>query len=146
MRVARFSSCHSSLGSTCPRCDIAPAGRHGHDGPYRISRRCSNLNEGNLMIPVCVKMWAASLLIGIAALAAMVPSRAQFATLPVGPNRELVEAVCGSCHDIEMVAINGRSEERWRLTIDEMAGYGMRVSPGDRELILRYLATYLPAK
>ena len=98
------------------------------------------------MTPGCLKMWAASLVIAIAAIAAMAPSRAQFATLPAGPNRELVEAVCGSCHDIEMVAINGRSEERWRLTIDEMAGYGMRVSPGDRELILRYLATYLPAK
>jgi len=93
-----------------------------------------------------IKTWAASLLIGIAALAAMVPSRAQFATLPEGPNRELVGVVCGSCHDIEMVARNGRSEERWRLTIDEMAGYGMRISPGDRALILRYLATYLPAK
>jgi hypothetical protein len=45
-----------------------------------------------------------------------------------------------------MVAINGRSEERWRLTIDEMASYGMRISPDDRALILRYLATYLPAK
>ena len=98
------------------------------------------------MTPGCVKMWAASLVICIATLAAMAPLRAQFATLPEGPNRALVEAVCGSCHDIEMVAINGRSEERWRLTIDEMAGYGMRVSPGDRELILRYLATYLPAK
>jgi len=98
------------------------------------------------MTPGCVRMWAASLVIGIAALAAMAPSRAQFATLPEGPNRALVETVCGSCHDIEMVAINGRSEERWRLTIDEMAGYGMRVSPSDRELILRYLATYLPAK
>jgi hypothetical protein len=94
----------------------------------------------------CVKMWATSLPIFIAALAAIAPLRAQFATLPDGPNRELVEAVCGSCHDIEMVAINGRSEERWRLTIDEMAGYGMRLSPGDRALVLRYLATYLPAK
>ena len=94
----------------------------------------------------CVKLWAASLMIGIAALGAIDPTRAQFATLPQGPNRELVEAVCGSCHDIEMVAINGRSEERWRLTIDEMAGYGMRISPGDRATILRYLATYLPAK
>jgi hypothetical protein len=100
----------------------------------------------DFMIPVCVKIWAASLVIGITALAAMVPSRAQFATLPDGPNRELVEAVCGSCHDIEMVAINGRSEERWRLTVDEMVGYGLRLSPSDRALILRYLATYLPAK
>jgi hypothetical protein len=94
----------------------------------------------------CVKLWAASLLISIAALAAIAPTRAQLAKLPDGPNRELVEAVCGSCHDIEMVAINGRSEERWGLTIDEMTGYGLRVSPGDRALILRYLATYLPAK
>src|SRR3954469_10511278 len=94
----------------------------------------------------CLTMWAVSLLIGIVALAAIAPSRAQYATLPEGPNRELVEAVCGSCHDIEMVAINGRSEERWRLTIDEMTGYGMRLSPGDRALVLRYLATYLPPK
>lgn len=93
----------------------------------------------------CVKMWAASLLIGVSALAAIAPSRAQFAKLPEGPNRELVEAVCGSCHDIEMVAIGRRSEERWSLTMDEMAGYGMRVTPADRALILRYLATYLPA-
>jgi hypothetical protein len=94
----------------------------------------------------CVKMWATSLPIVIAALAAIAPLRAQFATLPDGPNRELVEAVCGSCHDIEMVAINGRSEERWQLTMDEMTGYGMRITPGDRALILRYLATYVPAK
>jgi hypothetical protein len=94
----------------------------------------------------CVKVWATSLPICILALAALAPLRAQFVKLPEGPNRELVEAVCGSCHDIEMVAINGRSEERWRLTIDEMAGYGMRITPGDRELILRYLATYLPAR
>jgi hypothetical protein len=45
-----------------------------------------------------------------------------------------------------MVAINGRSEERWGLTVDEMVGYGLRLSPSDRALILRYLATYLPAK
>jgi hypothetical protein len=81
-----------------------------------------------------------------ATLAAIAPLRAQFPTPPEGPNRELVEAVCGSCHDIEMVAINGRSEERWRLTIDEMVGYGLRLSPADRALILRYLATYLPAR
>jgi hypothetical protein len=93
-----------------------------------------------------VKKMAAALPICVVALAAIAPSRAQFAKLPEGPNRELVEAVCGSCHDIEMVAINGRSEERWSLTMDEMAGYGMRISPDDRALILKYLAMYVPAK
>jgi len=62
----------------------------------------------------------------IAALGALVlvtmAGRAQFATLPEGPSRDLVEQVCGGCHDIGMVAINGRSGERWRLTIDEMTG------------------------
>ena len=66
--------------------------------------------------------------------------------LPEGPNRALVEVVCGSCHDIEMVAINGRSEASWDLTIDEMASYGLRLSPADRAIILKYLATYLPPK
>jgi hypothetical protein len=68
------------------------------------------------------------------------------ATLPDGPNRDLVAGVCGSCHDIEMVVINGRSEANWRGTIDEMAGYGMRLSPAESAMILEYLTTYLPPK
>ncbi len=64
--------------------------------------------------------------------------------LPEGPNRDLVERKCGSCHHIEMVAINGRSEETWNGTIDEMTGYGLQVSPAERVSILKYLTTYLP--
>src|SRR5882724_6528177 len=36
--------------------------------------------------------------------------------LPEGPNRALVERACGSCHDIEQVAVNGRSEAGWNGT------------------------------
>jgi len=93
-----------------------------------------------------VKTCVVGLAIAAATLAAIAPLRAQYPTLPEGPGRDLVEVTCGSCHDIEMVAINGRTEERWGLTIDEMVGYGLRLSPDDRALILRYLATYLPAK
>jgi len=93
-----------------------------------------------------VKACVVCLAIVAAALLAITPLRAQYPKLPDGPNRELVEAVCGSCHDIEMVAIGRRSEERWSLTMDEMVGYGLRITPADRALILRYLATYLPAK
>lgn len=94
-----------------------------------------------------VKTSAACLSIGIlgAVLVGIVRGHAQVA-LPQGPNRDLVESMCGSCHDIEMVAINGRSEERWRGTIEEMTGYGLRLSPTERALILRYLTTYLPAQ
>jgi len=66
--------------------------------------------------------------------------------LPEGPNRALVERVCGSCHDVEMVAINGRSEEGWNGTIEEMTGYGLRVTPAERAMILEYLKTYLPSR
>jgi cytochrome c5 len=93
-----------------------------------------------------VKTCVVGLAIAAATLVAIAPLRAQYPTLPEGPGRDLVEVTCGSCHDIEMVAINGRSEERWGLTIDEMVGYGLRLTPDDRALILRYLATYLPAK
>jgi hypothetical protein len=66
--------------------------------------------------------------------------------LPEGPNRALVERVCGSCHDVEMGAINGRSEEGWNGTIEEMTGYGLRVTPAERAMILEYLKTYLPSR
>ena len=67
-------------------------------------------------------------------------------TLPDGPNRDLVARACGSCHDLEMVVINGRSQENWSGTIDEMTGYGMQVSSAERALILEYLTTYVPPK
>ena len=66
--------------------------------------------------------------------------------LPEGPNRAIVELVCGSCHDIEMVRINGRSEAGWNNTIEEMTGYGLRLTPAERALILEYLTTYLPPR
>ena len=93
-------------------------------------------------------MRAARLLIGIlgSVLVGLVVRGNAQVGLPEGPNRELVERACGSCHDIETVVINGRSEENWNGTIDEMTGYGLRLSPAERALILKYLATYLPPK
>ena len=93
-------------------------------------------------------MSTARMLIGMvgATLAALVVGAAAQATLPEGPNRDVVARACGSCHDLEMVVINGRSQENWSGTIDEMTGYGMRVSPTERALIREYLSTYLPPK
>jgi hypothetical protein len=72
--------------------------------------------------------------------------RATAQALPEGPNKALAEKLCGSCHDTEMVAVNGRSRENWNGTIDEMVGYGMEISPTDRATLLDHLATYLPPK
>ena len=95
-----------------------------------------------------MEMRAARLLIGVlgAVLVGLVARGNAQVALPEGPNRDLVERMCGSCHDIEMVVINGRGEENWNGTIDEMTGYGLRLSPAERALILKYLTTYLPPK
>jgi cytochrome c5 len=69
---------------------------------------------------------------------------AQQIELPAGPNRELVSHECQECHDLGMVvAAAGQSREGWNSTIDEMIGYGMHVTPGDRAKILDYLSRFL---
>src|SRR5437879_5173910 len=93
-----------------------------------------------------MEMRAACLFIGVlgAMPVGLVARGTAQVALPVGPNRDLVEGKCGSCHHIEMVAINGRSEDKWIITIDEMIGYGLQLSPAERALVLKYLTTYLP--
>ena len=69
---------------------------------------------------------------------------AQRADLPAGPDRDVVSRACQACHDLSMVvAATGLSREGWNATIDEMVGYGMRVTPEDRAKILDYLSDYL---
>ena len=67
--------------------------------------------------------------------------------LPDGPNRELVSRTCGACHDLgTVIGAGGRSREGWDGTIDAMASFGLNMTPGERALVLEYLATYLPPK
>ena len=68
-------------------------------------------------------------------------------TLPDGPNRELVSRTCGACHDLgTVIGAGGRSREGWDGTIDAMASFGLNMTPGERAMVLEYLATYLPPK
>jgi cytochrome c5 len=69
---------------------------------------------------------------------------AQPADLPTGPNRDVVSRACQACHDLSMVvAATGLTREGWNATIEEMIGYGMRVTSDDRAKILDYLSSYL---
>jgi len=64
--------------------------------------------------------------------------------LPAGPNKDVVARACGSCHDLDMVFdAAGQTREGWDGTIEEMAGYGLKVSPGERAQILEYLVSFL---
>jgi hypothetical protein len=64
--------------------------------------------------------------------------------LPMGPNKDFVARTCSSCHDLDMVvAAAGLTREGWDSTIEEMTGYGLKVSPGERAQLLEYLVSFL---
>ncbi len=64
--------------------------------------------------------------------------------LPAGPNKDIVTRTCSSCHDLDMVFdAAGQTREGWDGTIEEMTGYGLKVSPGERAQILEYLTSFL---
>ena len=64
--------------------------------------------------------------------------------LPAGPNKDVVARACGSCHDLDMVVeAAGQTREGWDGTIEEMAGYGLKVSSSERTQILDYLTSFL---
>jgi len=66
------------------------------------------------------------------------------AELPAGPNKDIVARACGSCHDLDMVFdAAGQTREGWNGTIEEMTGYGLKVSPAERTQILDYLTSFL---
>lgn len=78
------------------------------------------------------------------AAAVLTSAAAAAAELPDGPNRDLVARACGACHDFEMVLdAAGLDRGGWNGVIDEMTGYGMQVSPQERELMLDYLTRFL---
>jgi hypothetical protein len=66
------------------------------------------------------------------------------AELPAGPNKDIVTRACGACHDLDMVfEAAGQTREGWNGTIEEMTGYGLKVSATERAQILDYLASIL---
>src|SRR5215469_9471524 len=91
-------------------------------------------------------MTEALLLLGLlgAAFVTLDGAAAQLKELPEGPNREMVAHECTACHDVGMVlSQSGLDRAGWSATIDEMMGYGLRVTPEDQAKIIEYLATYL---
>ncbi len=64
--------------------------------------------------------------------------------LPAGPNKDIVVRACGACHDLDMVyEAAGQTREGWTGTIEEMAGYGLKLTPAERAQVLDYLTNFL---
>ena len=68
--------------------------------------------------------------------------------LPEGKGRDETFYACSACHGTAIIKAQGMSRERWDSTIDWMVErHGMpEIDPGDRALIVEYLAQAFPSR
>ena len=87
-----------------------------------------------------ISAWAVGLLL-------LAPSCAWAAArfdLPEGPGRDLVYGHCQTCHDLQSVVDSaGIRKGAWDAVLDNMKGFGLRLTHEQRSAILNYLGTYL---
>ena len=62
--------------------------------------------------------------------------------LPGGPGKELVEARCTACHDLERVAVVKRQKSEWPALVANMVGRGAVATPDEAQAITTYLAAH----
>ena len=62
--------------------------------------------------------------------------------LPGGPGRDLVEARCTACHDLERVASAKRQKSEWSALVANMVGRGAVATPEEAQAISAYLASH----
>jgi competence protein ComEA len=66
---------------------------------------------------------------------------AMSATLPEGPNREVMVKVCAQCHEPQRAASVRLTREGWEGVVAKMVGLGARGTDTELEQITDYLAT-----
>jgi cytochrome c5 len=62
--------------------------------------------------------------------------------LPGGPGKDLVEARCTACHDLERVAVIKRQKADWPALVANMVGRGAVATPDEAQAITSYLASH----
>jgi cytochrome c5 len=61
-------------------------------------------------------------------------------TLPDGSGKDLVQARCGLCHDLERVAIVKRQKKNWPDIVANMVTWGATATPEEARTMSDYLA------
>lgn len=61
-------------------------------------------------------------------------------TLPPGPARKTVERVCGTCHELNVVTDKKLERAQWQDIVNEMIGFGAKLSKGQVTDVVNYLA------
>ena len=63
-------------------------------------------------------------------------------SMPEGEGKGLVRSLCSSCHSLETVLIQRKSEEEWEETVEKMIAWGAQMFPAEMESISGYLAAH----
>jgi hypothetical protein len=63
-------------------------------------------------------------------------------SLPSGPGKDLVEARCSTCHDLERVALIKRQKRDWPAIVANMVGRGALATPDESQAIAAYLGAH----
>jgi cytochrome c5 len=78
------------------------------------------------------RLMAALLCNGLAAHAA--------STLPEGPGRRTIERVCANCHELEVVTDKRLDRPQWEDIVNEMIGFGAKLTKTQASEVVNYLA------
>ncbi len=65
------------------------------------------------------------------------------ALFPEDEGKELVVSLCSSCHGLQRLENQGKTEEQWRGTVDDMIGRGAQIFLDEADAIVVYLAKHL---
>jgi len=93
-----------------------------------------------------VGLKAAGHILFLGVLAAMLAGQSPPPTLPDGPGKELVEAVCTACHTLERVAAKRATKAEWQDKVLEMLQEDPDITQQERDKIVEYLAKVFPPK
>ena len=67
-------------------------------------------------------------------------------SLPEGPGKALVEAVCTACHSLERVVAKRATKAEWQDKVLEMLQEDPDITQQERDQIVEYLAKNFPPK
>jgi mono/diheme cytochrome c family protein len=128
------------LATACSQCHVLNVIRSMREGAegwkrhvYNMVTRGAQLNAREA--EMVVAYLAANF--GPAAPAAAAP-----VALPSGPGKELVEARCVACHDLERVASAKRQRSQWPALVANMVSRGAVATPEEAQAISSYLASH----
>jgi competence protein ComEA len=67
------------------------------------------------------------------------------AQLPDGGGKAETQKLCTQCHELERSISLHQDRAAWQVTVDKMAGFGMKASDNDVQAVVEYLAKNYPA-